>query len=101
MFKPGDTIDAWTVERQLGSGGMGSVYLCRNRGARRILAAVKVLDSRLDASPKVRARFVREAELLFSLQHPNIVKVRNVRMDATPPYLEMEFVEGPNLDAVL
>ncbi len=101
MLKPGDTLDAWVVERPLGAGGMGSVYLCHNRGAKRILAAVKVLDARLDGSAKVRARFVREAELLFALDHPNIVKVRNVRMDAAPPYLEMEFVAGQSLDALL
>ncbi len=101
MLKPGDTLDAWVVERPLGAGGMGSVYLCHNRGAKRILAAVKVLDARLDGSVKVRARFVREAELLFALDHPNIVKVRNVRMDAAPPYLEMEFVAGRSLDALL
>jgi tRNA A-37 threonylcarbamoyl transferase component Bud32 len=101
MFKPGDAIDAWIVERTLGAGGMGSVYLCRNRAARRIRAAVKVLDARLDPSPRARARFVREAELLFSIDHPHIVKVRNVRMDASPPYLEMAFVEGPSLDDLL
>lgn len=41
---------------------------------------------------------MREAEILFALDHPNIVKVRNVRLDADPPYLEMEFVEGGSLE---
>ena len=101
MLHPGETIDAWVIERPLGAGGMGSVYLCHNRGARRILAAVKVLDARLDANPRVRARFVREAELLFGLDHPNIVKVRSIRMEASPPYIEMEFVDGRSLDALV
>ena len=98
MQQPGDHIDIWVVERALGSGGMGSVYRCHNRSASRILAAVKGLDTGLRRHPESEARFVREAEILFHLDHPNIVKVRNVRTDTDPPYLEMEFVEGESLE---
>jgi predicted Ser/Thr protein kinase len=98
VYAANDAIDIWVVERALGHGGMGSVYRCHNRDARRILAAIKVLDYGLQRSSKARARFVREAEILFSLDHPHIVKVRNVRLDADPPYLEMEFVEGGSLE---
>ena len=98
MYTPNDAIDIWVVERALGQGGMGSVYRCHNRDAKRILAAIKVLDYGLKHLPKARARFAREAEILFSLDHPHIVKVRNVRLDADPPYLEMEFVEGGSLE---
>lgn len=99
MLKPGDQIDVWVVDRPLGQGGMGSVYRCHNREARRILAAVKVLDPALNRQTAAKARFVREAEILFGLDHPGIVKVRNVRMDLTMPYLEMEFIDGVNLEA--
>lgn len=99
MLEPGERIDVWVVEQVLGSGGMGAVYRCHNYAAARILAAVKVLDTGMGAQASLRARFVREAELLFSLDHPNIVKVRNVRMDASPPFIEMAFVEGEPLDA--
>lgn len=98
MLKPGDTIDIWVVEAALGSGGMGSVYRCHNRTATRILAAVKVLEGGLNRYPQAEARFIREAEILFQLEHPNIVKVRNVRTDTEPPYLEMEFVAGESLE---
>jgi predicted Ser/Thr protein kinase len=98
LLQPGDTIDIWVVESALGSGGMGSVYRCHNRAATRILAAIKVLDGGLKRYPEAEARFIREAEILFQLDHPNIVKVRNVRIDADPPYLEMEFVAGESLD---
>ena len=98
MLVAGDQIDVWIVERALGSGGMGSVYRCRNRNANRISAAVKVLDSDLRRFPEAEARFIREAEILFRLDHPNIVKVRNVRTDLDPPFLEMEFVEGESLE---
>lgn len=98
MLQPGDQIDIWVVEKPLGQGGMGSVYRCHNRSAQRILAAVKVLDPSLNRVESAQARFIREAEILFALDHPNIVKVRNVRMDAELPYLEMEFVQGDNLE---
>ena len=77
---------------------MGSVYRCHNREAKRILAAVKVLDARFGRQDIAKARFIREAEILFSLDHPHIVKVRNVRMDLELPYLEMEFIDGVNLE---
>lgn len=98
MLKAGDVIDVWIVDRPLGRGGFGSVYRCRNKSAARILAAVKVLDESLGRSTDAQARFVREAEILFGLDHPNIVKVRNVRMDGATPYLEMEFVDGIDLE---
>jgi predicted Ser/Thr protein kinase len=101
LHQIGEEIDIWVVEKALGAGGMGSVYRCHNRSAKRILAAIKVLDTSLKKHPSIRARFVREGELLFSLDHPHIVKVRNIRMDADPPYLEMEFVEGESLESRL
>ncbi len=102
MLEPGDLIDIWVVERKAGSGGMGSVYRCHNQRATRILAAIKVLEVSLRRQGSdAEARFIREAEILFSLDHPNIVKVRNVRIDHDPPYIEMEFVQGESLEALL
>lgn len=98
VLQAGDLIDIWVVEKPLGAGGMGSVYRCHNRTAARILAAVKVLEGSLRKYPEAEARFIREAEILFQLDHPNIVKVRNIRTDLDPPYLEMEFVEGRSLE---
>lgn len=99
MLQQGDEIDIWVVEYPLGQGGMGSVYRCHNRSAKRILAAIKTLDPSLNRVASAKARFVREAEILFALEHPNIVKVRNVRMDAELPYIEMEFVSGHSVEA--
>jgi hypothetical protein len=98
LLSPGDQIDIWVVERQLGSGGMGSVYRCHNRSAARILAAVKVLDPSLARHKQANQRFVREADILGSLDHKHIVRVRNVRDDHDPPYIEMEFVQGESLE---
>jgi serine/threonine-protein kinase len=94
-------IGVWVVEKQLGKGGMGSVYRCRNRHASRIHAAIKLLDPVLSYQGTARARFVREAEILFTLNHPHIVKVSSVNLDSMPPYLEMEFVEGTSLEEEL
>lgn len=98
MLTPGDRIDIWVIDKRLGTGGMGSVYRCHNHAAPRILAAIKVLDGPVARNREARARFVREAEILFTLDHPNIVKVRNIRADAEYPYIEMEFVEGASLE---
>jgi eukaryotic-like serine/threonine-protein kinase len=98
LYKPGSHIDCWVVDRALGRGGMGTVYRCHNESATRIKAAVKVLEGDINANEDARMRFIREAEILFQLDHPNIVKVRNVRTDAKPAYIEMEFVEGRSLE---
>ncbi|MCA9493438.1 MAG: serine/threonine protein kinase, partial [Myxococcales bacterium] len=100
-MKPGDTIDVWVVEAQLGTGGMGSVYRCHNRSATRILAAIKILDSSLRTNPDASRRFVREADILGQIDHPNIVGIRNVRYEHDPPYLEMEFVAGRSMEGML
>ena len=96
-----ETIDIWVVDARLGAGGMGTVYRCHNRDATRIQAAIKVLEPRLARSGELRRRFIREAELLFELDHPHIVKVRNIRMESEPPFIEMEFVEGASLQDYL
>ena len=96
-----ESIDIWVVEKRLGAGGMGTVYRCHNRDAPKIKAAIKVLANHLQASDTVRRRFIREAELLFELEHPHIVKVRNIRMDAAPPFIEMSFVNGVPLSQIL
>ncbi len=97
-MEPGQVIDIWVVEKAIGSGGMGSVYRCYNKHAPRILAAIKTLDPAVRRLGESEARFVREAEILFSVDHPSVVKVRNVRLDLDTPYLEMEFVEGESIE---
>jgi serine/threonine protein kinase len=96
---PGSLIgDLWVVRATLGSGSMGSVLLCHNRHAPRILAAIKLLAAERVGMADARSRFAREAELLHQLDHPNIVKVRNVRLEGPTPHLEMEYVDGPSLE---
>ena len=93
--------EVWVIERSLGSGGMGSVYRAHNRHAPKIKAAIKVLSAALVHHKEAKSRFVREAEILYGLDHPHIVKVRNIRLEHDPPYIEMEFIEGQSLYEVL
>jgi len=97
----GQQIDVWIVDEVLGKGGMGSVCRCHNVHAPRILAALKILDPAFRHDEDIRARFVREAEILATLDHPHIVKVRNVRLEMDPPHLEMEYVKGASLSHLL
>ena len=96
---PGTLIgEAWVVERQLGAGGMGSVYRCHNRSTERLVMAIKLLDPAWKDANEARERFLREAEILSTLEHPNIVRVAKIDLDNDPPYLEMECVDGSNLE---
>lgn len=96
---PGDPLgEVWVIERTLGKGGMGSVYRCHNRDAPSIVAAIKLLDPSFEYNPEAKERFLREAEILYKIDHPNVVRVSNVHLDARPPYLEMEFVDGRSLE---
>jgi len=97
----GEWIDVWIVEKPLGVGGTASVYRCHNADAERIIGAVKVLDDLALHRGDSHARFIREAEVLFGLDHPGIVKIRNVRADHDPPYLVMEYVDGRPLSQLI
>ncbi len=85
--------------RVLGTGGMGTVYLAeRSDGEIQQQVAIKVLAAGGDR-PAWRDRFVRERQLLASLNHPSIVHVIDAgHTDDGRPYLVMEYVEGVPID---
>jgi serine/threonine protein kinase len=58
--------------------------------------ALKVLDP--SAMPNARERFVREAEILFELDHPSVVDVVDLALEHDPPYLVMELIDGESLE---
>lgn len=86
----------YEVLRPLGEGGMGAVYLARERALRR-LVAIKVLDPDLGASPVFRARFEREAQTAAALTHPNIVPIFRVGSEGGLAFFVMQYVEGASL----
>lgn len=83
--------------RLLGRGGMGEVYLARNKNIDQ-LVAVKALHPRYAKNPMLRARFKQEAVLLNSLNHNNIVKFLNFVENEYGVFLIMEYVEGCTLE---
>ncbi|HVZ47372.1 MAG TPA: serine/threonine-protein kinase [Gemmatimonadaceae bacterium] len=87
----------YSLERELGRGGMGIVYLAREvRLARPV--AVKVLPRMLAASrPDLRERFVREAQMAAQLSHPNIVPIHHVDDAGEFVFFVMAFIDGQTL----
>lgn len=93
------TIPGYEVQKLLGSGGMGKVYLARQQALKRRVC-VKVLSvPEGEDSVLCQARFHREAELLANLSHPHIVSLFDfgTTADAGLPFLVTEYIEGGDL----
>jgi eukaryotic-like serine/threonine-protein kinase len=88
----------YAIERELGRGGMGAVYLGRDRQLDRPVA-LKVLPPEFAADPALRERFLRETRTAASFSHPNIVPVFAVEEAEDVLAFAMGFVEGESLSA--
>jgi eukaryotic-like serine/threonine-protein kinase len=90
----GTVVAGYRVEGVLGSGGMGTVYLARHPTLPRS-DALKILSTELSLDQKFRARFIREADLAATLNHPHIVTVfdRGETADGQL-WIAMEYVKG-------
>ena len=97
---PGTKLGAYEVLSQLGSGGMGEVYLARDTKLGRDVA-LKVLPAEVSADPARLARFQREARTVAALNHPNIVTLHAVEESEGAPFLVMERVDGRPLGDVI
>ncbi len=102
MIAPGTLLGTNRIVRPLASGGMGDVYVAEDtRLERRI--ALKVLPADMATNPERLERFEREAKVVASLNHPNIVTIHSVE-EATGPdgnavhFITMELVDGQTLD---
>jgi tRNA A-37 threonylcarbamoyl transferase component Bud32 len=97
---PGSRFGRYQVERHIGRGGMGDVYLVRDTVINR-QAALKTIRPDTDLDPKqiieMRQRFYREAQTAGKLNHPHVVTVYDVGEDLGMSYIVMEFVEGQTL----
>jgi eukaryotic-like serine/threonine-protein kinase len=89
----------YRIERVLGEGGMGMVYLARDEQVAGEMFAVKVLKEDLD--PEAFALLREEVRRTRKLSHPNIVDVHSVNIDGQRLYLLMEYLEGKSLEALL
>lgn len=86
---------------EIGKGGMGIVYKAKQLALDRYVA-IKLLPPEVIADNDCVQRFYREARLLASLEHPNIVAAKSFGvLEGRTPYLVMEFVEGTNLRDVI
>ncbi|NOY80694.1 MAG: protein kinase, partial [Kiritimatiellaeota bacterium] len=95
-IRPGTTIGGFYIERKLGAGAMGEVYLATQLTIEREVA-LKVLPPALVQDPGSLERFLREVRLAGSLEHPNIVAVHAAGEDQGVYYLAMSFVRGVSL----
>ncbi len=89
----------YQIERRLGVGGMGTVYLARRSGGGEAVA-LKVIHA-AELLLGGRSRFAREAEAVQSLDHPGIAKLLDAQLDGDEPYLAFEYIEGQSLDAAI
>ena len=89
----GDKLGHYEISGLLGKGGMGEVYRGRDTKLKREVA-LKVLPAVFARDPERMARFQREAEVLASLNHPNIAAIYGVESDGEYKALVMELVEG-------
>ncbi len=93
---PGDKLGQYEILAQIGAGGMGVVYRAKDTKLKREVA-LKVLPEAFARDPGRMARFQREAEVLASLNHPNIAQIYGLEGNA----LVMELVEGETLHGPL
>ena len=92
-------IPGYTIEKQLGKGGMAKVYLALHKGLDRHVA-IKVMSKNLDEEDdnSFSERFISEARIVAKLNHVNIITVFDVGVHDGHHYIAMELVPGENLD---
>jgi serine/threonine-protein kinase len=99
-LSPGDRLGPYEIVAPLGAGGMGEVYRAKDTRLNRVVA-VKALHTSFAQHPDRVARFEREAQLLASLNHPNIAAIYGVEEAQGATFLVLEYVEGHSLAETL
>jgi serine/threonine-protein kinase len=93
-------IPGFTLERLIGEGGFGQVWLASREGGERV--AIKVLHLELVRSIDALTRFQRELDAIQRLQHPNVVRaLDHGTLTDGRPFLVLEYIEGPSLREVI
>lgn len=95
-----ERIGPFTIDRELGRGGMGVVYLATQTGLHRKVA-VKVLDPRLAEDPDFVARFTREAIVLASLDSAHVITIYDHGRSGDYLYLATQYVDGGDLHSYI
>src|SRR4051812_24679707 len=98
VLKSGAKLGRYEVHSQLGSGGMGEVYLAHDTRLDRKVA-LKVLPDAVAGDPDRMKRFEREARAASGLNHPNILTIYDIDQSGSTAFIATEFIEGsPLLD---
>ncbi len=90
----------YVLEKELGRGGMGVVYLAKDSQLERPVA-LKFLGNLVDSSEEFRQRFVREARTAAKISHPNIIAIYDISASVGKAYIAMEYIDGPSLHKYL
>jgi serine/threonine protein kinase len=96
----GRSFGNYQLERELGQGGMGTVYLAKDNGLNRYVA-LKILRSDLGEDPSFSIKFLEEVEVTASLAHPNIIRVFTLGEQEGRLYLVMEHLDQPSLEDLM
>jgi eukaryotic-like serine/threonine-protein kinase len=96
----GFVLGPYIIQDRLGGGGMGHVFLAEHSAMRRKVA-LKVLSLNAANDDTSRERFQREARVAAGLDHPNIVRVHDLRHEDKVLYLVMEYVDGETLQHIV
>ena len=96
----GKELGPYLVDKELGSGAMGTVFRAKNQktGER---VAIKLMSLALGTNENAVKRFKREVDIIKQLDHPNIVKYINSGRYHKAPFIIMEFIHGESLDHIL
>lgn len=98
-LQPGKTLGGdFVIERPLGSGGMGAVYVARQLSTQRP-RAIKTMHARMLSDPALRARFAREARVSSMIESDHVVEVVGAGIDeeSEVPWIAMELLQGDDL----
>src|SRR6266487_3919876 len=95
-FTVGTRLGSHEITALLGKGGMGEVYRARDTKLKREVA-IKILPDEFSRDPARVSRFQREAEVLASLNHPNIAAIYDLQEANETRFLVLELVEGETL----
>jgi len=90
----------YRLVKVLGRGGMGTVVLAEDLRLRRPVA-LKLVRRELEALPTTTERFFREARAMAAVEHPNLVRLLDLDLEHSPPFLVMEVVDGWTLEELL
>ncbi len=96
----GQSLGGYLLEQELGRGSMGMVYRGKQMALGREVA-IKVLPRSLAQDPSYVARFIREAQIIAGLNHPNIVQIYDAGQQNAILYFVMEYVQGPTIGSLL